>query len=130
MDFSAYLPLIGFLILVLVVNWVVPVILLIRARWTGLELDPFSLIGMRLRNVPPHLIVGSAIAASRGGIPISMNELEAHHLAGGNPARVVRALLMAKEAGSSLNFSQAAAIDLSGRDVLEYCRSLPKKKER
>jgi uncharacterized protein YqfA (UPF0365 family) len=40
-------------------------------------------------------------------------------LAGGNVQRVVNALISADKAGIALGFSQAAAIDLAGRDVLD-----------
>ena len=50
---------------------------------------------------------------------ISTNRLESLYLAGGKVHRVVDALVAAKSAGIMLNFDQAAAIDLAGRDVLE-----------
>ncbi|MFM8301470.1 MAG: flotillin-like protein FloA, partial [Gemmatimonadota bacterium] len=53
------------------------------------------------------------------GLSISLNELEAHYLAGGNVVRVVNALISADKANIPLTFQRAAAIDLAGRDVLE-----------
>ncbi len=50
---------------------------------------------------------------------MSVNDLEAHYLAGGQVERVVRALISADKASIGLTFQQAAAIDLAGRDVFE-----------
>jgi uncharacterized protein YqfA (UPF0365 family) len=45
--------------------------------------------------------------------------LEAHYLAGGDVPNVLRALIAADRADIPLSFEEAAAIDLSGQDVLE-----------
>ena len=78
-----------------------------------------SLVGMRLRKVPPRMIVDPQINATKAGLHLSLDELEAHYLAGGNVNRVVQALISADKAGIALEFQQAAAIDLAGRDVRE-----------
>jgi len=83
---------------------------------------------MRLRKVPPVVIVRSGITASKAGIPMDLGKLEAHYLAGGNVIKVVNALISANKANLDLSFEKAAAIDLAGRDVLEAVRMsvLPK----
>jgi len=48
-----------------------------------------------------------------------VRDLEAHYLAGGRILNVVQALIAADRANLGLDFRQAAAIDLAGRDVLE-----------
>jgi uncharacterized protein YqfA (UPF0365 family) len=58
------------------------------------------------------------IKATKAGLVLSLNKLEAHYLAGGNVDRVVNALIAAQRAGIPLEFEQACAIDLAGRDVL------------
>ncbi|MBS7390858.1 MAG: flotillin-like protein FloA, partial [Fibrobacter sp.] len=45
--------------------------------------------------------------------------LEAHYMSGGDVIRVVQALIAANKANIKLDFKQAAAIDLAGRNVLE-----------
>jgi uncharacterized protein YqfA (UPF0365 family) len=50
---------------------------------------------------------------------ITTRRLEAHYLAGGNVPNVVRSLIAAHRADLDLNFDQAAAIDLAGRNMLE-----------
>jgi uncharacterized protein YqfA (UPF0365 family) len=97
----------------------VPVGLWITAIFAGVKVTIGSLIGMRIRKVPPSVIVNSLITANKAGIPITTNELETHYLAGGNVPNVIRALISAEKANISLDFKQATAIDLAGRDVFE-----------
>jgi uncharacterized protein YqfA (UPF0365 family) len=74
---------------------------------------------MRLRRIPPGLIVNCKIKSAKAGIEISTNQLEAHYLAGGNVDRVVNALIAAERANITLGYELGAAIDLAGRNVLE-----------
>ncbi len=97
----------------------VPVRLWIEARFSGVPLGLGALIGMRLRKVSPPTIVRPLIAATKAGLDLEVNELEAHYLAGGGVLHVVRALISADKAGIELTFKKAAAIDLAGRDVHE-----------
>ena len=78
-----------------------------------------TLIGMRLRRVAPSRIVNPMIKATKAGLVIRINELEAHYLAGGNVNTLVDALIAAQRANIPLEFERAAAIDLAGRNVLE-----------
>ena len=97
----------------------VPVGLWISAFAANVHVGIFTLIGMRLRRVVPSRIVNPLIKATKGGISVNINKLEAHYLAGGNVDRVVNALIAAQRADIPLEFERAAAIDLAGRDVLE-----------
>ena len=75
---------------------------------------------MRIRNVPPYIIVPGMIEAHKAGLSnITRDELEAHYLAGGHVERVVHALVSASKANIELSFQMATAIDLAGRDVFE-----------
>jgi len=74
---------------------------------------------MRWRKVPPSVIVNSMIAATKAGIRLERDDLEAHFLAGGKVQKVVNALISADKANMDLNFKTATAIDLAGRDVFE-----------
>lgn len=96
----------------------VPVRLWIAARASGVKLKIISLVGMRLRKIPPSSIVNPLIKAIKAGIPMTTDMLEQHYLAGGNVDRVVDALIAAQKADIPLDFKKAAAIDLAGRDVL------------
>lgn len=96
----------------------IPVRLYIAAISSGVKIRIFKdLVGMRLRKVPPVIIVQGMISATKAGIVTMMGKLEAHFLAGGNVKRVVDALISADKANIELPFERAAAIDLAGRDV-------------
>lgn len=97
----------------------VPIPLWISALASGVKIGIFDLVFMRLRRVPPHGIVHPMIKAVKAGLPVSVDKLEAHYLAGGNVDRVVDALIAAHRADIALPFERAAAIDLAGRNVLE-----------
>ncbi|MDD7593331.1 MAG: flotillin-like protein FloA [Peptoniphilaceae bacterium] len=97
----------------------VPVGLWITARFSGVPVKISDLVGMRLRRVAPSRIVQPMIKATKAGLDLNLNELEAHYLAGGNVNLVVDALIAAQRANIDLSFKEATAIDLAGRNVLE-----------
>jgi uncharacterized protein YqfA (UPF0365 family) len=101
------------------VLYLVPIPLWIAAWASGAYVGLFTLIAMRLRRVPPGTVVTARISAVKAGLDISLNDLEAHFLAGGNVVRVVNAMISADKANIPLPFKRAAAIDLAGRNVLE-----------
>ena len=113
---GALVMVVGVLALLL---YLVPVPLWIAAWASGAYVGLFTLIAMRLRRVPPTTVVTARISAVKAGIDISLNDLEAHFLAGGNVVRVVNAMISADKANIPLPFKRAAAIDLAGRNVLE-----------
>jgi uncharacterized protein YqfA (UPF0365 family) len=97
----------------------VPVGLWITAIFAGVKVTIGELIGMRIRKVPPGIIVNSLITATKAGLIVTTRELETHYLAGGDVPNVIRALISAEKANISLSFKQATAINLAGRDVFE-----------
>ena len=97
----------------------VPVGLWISAVAANVKVGVFDLVGMRLRRVAPGKIIFPLIKATKAGLTVKVNQLEAHYLAGGNVDRVVNALIAAQRAGMDLSFEKASAIDLAGRDVFE-----------
>jgi len=113
--FIVFICIVGFFMFL----YFVPVGLWITAIFANAKVTIGSLIGMRIRKVPPGVIVNSLITANKAGIPITTNELETHYLAGGNVPNVIRALISAEKANINLDFKQATAIDLAGRDVFE-----------
>ncbi len=79
-----------------------------------------KLVIMRIRKIPPSLVANSIINLHRAGLDfVTSEELETHFLAGGNITNVVDALIAADKANIELNFQNATAIDLAGRDVKE-----------
>jgi uncharacterized protein YqfA (UPF0365 family) len=119
---------IGVLFVMILVLYLVPLRLWIAAWSSGAHVGLVTLIGMRLRRVPPDTIVTARISVVKAGLAISIDNLEAHYLAGGNVVRVVNALISADKANIVMPFQRAAAIDLAGRDVLEAVKMsvLPK----
>jgi uncharacterized protein YqfA (UPF0365 family) len=107
------------IILVILFFTFVPVGLWITAYFSGVKIKMGTLIGMKLRRVVPSRIVNPMIKATKGGLIIGVDKLEAHYLAGGNVNTLVDALIAAQRANIPLEFERAAAIDLAGRDVLE-----------
>jgi len=121
-DLALIGPIVGLVLLFIVVAvffTFVPVALWISALAAGVRVSIFTLIGMRLRRVIPSRIVNPLIKAHKAGLPVTINQLESHYLAGGNVDRVVNALIAAHRANIELTFERCAAIDLAGRDVLE-----------
>jgi uncharacterized protein YqfA (UPF0365 family) len=114
----------GFLIFVIagvagLLLYFVPVRLWVAAWASGAYVGLLDLIGMRLRRVPPGTVITARISAVKAGIQVTINDLEAHFLAGGDVVRTVNAMISADKANIPLPFKRAAAIDLAGRDVLE-----------
>jgi uncharacterized protein YqfA (UPF0365 family) len=91
----------------------------ITAIFAGVKITIGELIGMRIRKVPPGVIVNSLITATKAGLQVTTRELETHYLAGGDVPNVIRALISAEKANISLSFKQATAINLAGRDVFQ-----------
>lgn len=121
---------IGGIILFFVFLYFVPVNLWITAIFSGVRVGLLELVFMRIRKVPPSIVVNSLITATKAGLTtqdeesdvrrqLKTQELEAHYLAGGNVPLVIRALISADKANIDLTFKQATAIDLAGRDVFE-----------
>ena len=110
----------GIILLVVVLFFVlVPVGLWISALASGVKIGIIQLIGMRLRRVAPARIVLPMIKATKAGINVKVNQLEAHYLAGGNVDNVINAMIAAERAEIAMTFEKASAIDLAGRDVFE-----------
>ncbi|MCM8799455.1 MAG: flotillin-like protein FloA [Candidatus Omnitrophica bacterium] len=103
--------------------WLIPVRLWISAIAAGVRIGVFSLVGMRLRKVSPHVIINSLIMLHKAGLSVNTDRLEAHYLAGGDVIRVVKALISADKANLNLTFERACAIDLAGRDVLDAVKT-------
>lgn len=113
------ITLFGAIILFFTFLYFVPVNLWITAVFSNVRVGLAELVFMRIRKVPPSLVVNSLITATKAGLTVTSNELETHYLAGGNVPSVIKALISADKANIALEFNQAAAIDLAGRDVFE-----------
>ena len=104
----------------------------------GAQIGLLELVTMGFRQVNQKAMMRAKIQAVMANLPTEANargdtvhdgrivttkRLEAHYLAGGNVLRVVDALVAAASAGIDLEFDQAAAIDLAGRDVVDAVRT-------
>ena len=99
----------------------------LRAALAGAYVSPVTLIAMNLRQVPYSLVVDARVTAKKAGIDISIDEMEAHFLAGGSLIPTVQAIIAAQKAGIELFWQRACAIDLatkgSGKSVVEAVRT-------
>ncbi len=102
-----------------IIFYFIPVGLWFTALLSGVKVSLLQLVFMRWRKVPPQVIVRSMISATKAGLTVTRDDLEAHYLAGGSVTSVVNALISADKANMDLSFKVATAIDLAGRDVLE-----------
>ncbi|MEJ8801355.1 flotillin-like protein FloA [Pontibacter sp. H249] len=118
-NFSLLFLIAGGIILLIIFLYFVPISLWITALFSGVRVGLLELVFMRIRKVPPSLIVNSMINATKAGIDLTTTELETHYLAGGNVPTVIKALISADKANIPLSFKQATAIDLAGRNVFE-----------
>jgi uncharacterized protein YqfA (UPF0365 family) len=99
----------------------------LRAWLAGAYVGMINLVAMRLRQVPYGLVVDARIRAKKAGIDVSIDEVEAQYLAGGNVIACVHALIAAQKAGIALDWKRSCAIDLatkgSGKSVEEAVRT-------
>ena len=120
MNYMPFIAIAGVIIFISVFFHYVPFILWLSAKVSGVNISLIQLFLMRIRNVPPSVIVQAMIEAHKAGLSsITRDELEAHYLAGGHVEKVVHALVSASKANIELSFQMATAIDLAGRDVFE-----------
>ncbi|MGH7709599.1 MAG: flotillin-like protein FloA [Vulcanimicrobiaceae bacterium] len=104
---------------ILIFLYYFPLGLWIRTVAAGVPLSMLSLIRMRLIGIQPGVIVTNLVRARKAGLPLTVDQMQSHYLAGGNVERVTLAMIAAQRAQIPLEWQRAAAIDLAGRDVLE-----------
>lgn len=120
MEFTLFMVAAAVLFVVIIFFYYVPFFLWINALSAGVHISLVQLFLMRLRRVPPRVIVYAMIVAHKAGLKyVTRDDLEAHYLAGGHVEKVVQALVSASKANIDLSFQMGTAIDLAGRDVLQ-----------
>lgn len=110
---------IGSVIVISIILYFVPLGLWFAAVFAKVYVPIPQLIAMRIRKVPPSIILNALISSTKAGLELNREYLEAHFLAGGDVRNVVNALISADKANIDLDFNTAAAIDLAGRDVYD-----------
>ena len=118
-DLSSFLLVTSIAFGLIIFLYFIPLNLWVTALFSGVRVGLFELVFMRIRKVPPSVIVDSLIIATKAGLNITTLEIETHYLAGGHVPSVIKALISADKANINLSFKQATAIDLAGRDVFE-----------
>jgi len=109
----------GSLIFLIIFLYFFPFGLWISAVLSKVRVNLLQLALMRVRKVPPGVIVKAMVTATKAGLKVTRDDLEAHYLAGGRIVSVINALISADKANIDLDFKTATAIDLAGRDVFE-----------
>jgi uncharacterized protein YqfA (UPF0365 family) len=118
-EFGPIFIIIGSIIALFLLFYILPVNLWFTAQLSGVKINLLNLVLMRLRRVPPSLVVNALITSTKAGLNLTSNEVETHFLAGGHVNNVIKALISADKANIPLDFKLATAIDLAGRDVFE-----------
>ena len=111
---------IGGIFLLIIVAFAFQYIGLYLQAWvSGAKVGFIDLVMMRFRKVNAKSVVINRISAKKAGLEISTDQLEAHYLAGGRITNVVRAMIAADKARIDLEWENATAIDLAGRDIMD-----------
>nr|WP_238397819.1 flotillin-like protein FloA [Anatilimnocola aggregata] len=119
----------GFILLIAAISFAAFGKIWFQAYMSDADVSMLALVGMWFRQVNMRIVVQAKIMAAQAGLDInrrtgiSTARVEAHYLAGGNVMNVIHAIIAAHRAGIPLDFDQAAAIDLAGRDVLDAVRT-------
>lgn len=101
-----------------VIFYFIPVGLYFTAKLSGINITLIQLVFMRWCKVPPTLIVHAMIKASKGGIHVHPDDLEAHYVAGGNVDKVVEGLVFANVRAIKLSFQKVSKLDLGRLDII------------
>lgn len=109
----------GIFVFIILFFYIIPLNLWITAIFSGVKISIANLVFMRIRKVPPSLVVNALINSTKAGLKVTSNDVETHYLAGGNVNSVIRAMISADKANIALDWKAATAINLAGRDVLE-----------
>ena len=118
---AIFLLIIGIIIISLVSRYVS---LWFQAFVSGTPISLFNIIGMHLRKIPARIIVNARITSFKAGLKnITVSDLETHYLAGGRVLDLIKAMIAAKKANIDLDWSQATAIDLAGRNIFEAVKT-------
>lgn len=116
---SLLITVVGAVIALFFFFYILPVNLWFTAQLSGVKVSLLNLFLMRLRKVPPSLVVNAMITSTKAGLDLTSNDIETHYLAGGHVNNVIKALISADKANIPLDFRLATAIDLAGRDVFD-----------
>ena len=110
------------LLAILIYYCSVPFKSFLNALFSGCYIPSFKLISIKNRRLNTKMIVNAFIQAKKSKILIPLNEIESLVISGGNALNVITAMNLAKNAGLSLDFKTASAIEISSKDCLKQVK--------
>ena len=100
-----------------------PIKSLFVAMFAGCYIPSFKLISLKNRKLNVSEIVSAYIMSKKSNRNLSLNEIEAFVLSGGNIINVLKALKLADDTNIKLDYKLACAIELSSKDVLQVVKN-------
>jgi uncharacterized protein YqfA (UPF0365 family) len=79
----------------------------------GAQVSLFKLVELTFKRVPAKILVAAYIVAKNAGLDVTVEDLEFHHMQGGDVTAVVRAMVRACEEGQALSFKNACFNNLN-----------------
>jgi uncharacterized protein YqfA (UPF0365 family) len=116
---SVYINIIVVVCIFLALTKYIPINLLLTAKSAGVNVTLMEIINMTISKIPPEKIIKPAIKAKNAGVKISINQLQAHYVAGGNVDKVVNSLIVSKRENASITFERACMLDLEGKNTFK-----------
>ncbi|MBE7074004.1 MAG: hypothetical protein E7379_02830 [Clostridiales bacterium] len=94
-----------------------------KSWWTalfgGAYIPTFKLLSIKNRKINVSEVVNAFVLVKKSKYNISLNEIESFVQSGGNIQEVLTAIKLASDAGLSMTFSLACAMDLANHNVVE-----------
>ena len=84
--------------------------------FAGAPVKMSKLISMRVRGMPCRNIMVARARAAAACLNVSIDQLERHYLAGGDPDNAVGKIVDAKNDGVAMTWEQACEADLAQKD--------------
>ena len=101
---------------------VFPVVVWVRTITAKSPISLWKLFSMKVRKSDYKKIAEAYINCQKSGINLTVDELEAHHVAGGDVIKFSDGIIMAKSAKLALTVDVAKAIDFSGKNLIEVIK--------
>ena len=106
-------------LLVLAFCLIFPVVVYARTVTAKAPISLWKLFSMKLRKSDYKKIAEAYINCQKSGINLTVDEIEAHHVAGGDVIKFSDGIIMAKSAKIALTVDVAKAIDLAGKNLID-----------
>lgn len=90
-----------------------------RSRLKGCPVSLGRMMRMTFRGISAFDVVTAYMNAHLAQIEVELDDLEAHAGEKGRSRDVVKAMIAARQTGSSVSFSEARTLDLQGKDVVQ-----------